>query len=152
MADLRTALLNLSVQEPLRHEDGYWNLAIVLDQRGLSAEGQECFQRIRAVARQVGVPCQWDWSPPPSEAHVICIVAHNHVAFRRDLLHWGQEGWLRGRYLILFVCGHSGESALTPKNLTDELGVVGALTFAHQIQPTAVACVLEQLLTETGPT
>lgn len=149
MSDLSSALHNLAAQEPLRKPDGSWNLAIILDRRHVSPQSNVHLDRIGSIARQMGVPCQEDWSSPPSNVHALCIIGHNHVELRRDLLDWGRKGWVRGCYLFLLICGRLGETVLTPEQLNEVLHVAGSITFAHQIELTAATLILEQLLLST---
>jgi hypothetical protein len=111
----------------------------------LPDEDIKYFEAIEAAAKRVGVSCQRDWSLPPPTVSNIFIVAHYRCDLRDDLLKWEEQGFLRGRYLLLYVCGNKGESPLTPAQL-NELKLVGSATYLHQILLVAVASHLEHLL------
>ena len=146
MRPTHRALDNLTAQRPLQREDGSWNLAVIVDRHELSAEGWTYFDSVVKVATSAGVYCQEDWSRLPSHFDNVCVVAHNHPMLQQHLSRWGENGWFKGRYLILFVCGQAGVPPLETEQLFDSFGVTSTFMPVHQIEIAAVVTIVEALL------
>lgn len=119
-----------------------WNTVVVLDPTGFSDEDRKYFDDIEATANRVGVACQRGWSLAPPEVSNVILVAHRRCDLRDDLLKWKELGHLRGRYLMLYVCGEKGEPPLTPEELK-ALQITGSIFPGNQILIKVVASHLD---------
>lgn len=130
----------------LRRPDGSWNLALILEQRELSPQQQQRMAHLEALARSTEMPCQFGWENPPPKALYLCVVGHNHPDLEKDLYQWGEKGWLRDRWLFLFVCGQEGVPPFNTNELRFKYGVMGVTASMHNVKVDAAVRAVERLL------
>jgi hypothetical protein len=135
-----------TVPSSLRRSDGNWNLALILDKRKIPPKGRQEMANLETLARQTKVTCQVGWEDPPPTVTYLCIVGHNHPDLQKGLKHWGEKGWLRDRWLFLFVCGQEGVPPVSTKELRLEYGVMGVTASVHNIGIDAAVRAVERLL------
>jgi hypothetical protein len=73
-------------------------------------------------------------------------VGHSQPDLKEDFDQWGEKGWLRDRWLFLFVCGQTGAPPFSTKELNFKYGVMGVTASVHNIDFDAAVEAVERLL------